>query len=135
MASLVTNRRTAVQSCHDSGKSYVAGLAAAWWVDTHPHGEAFVVSTAPSYPQVHAILWEEIRKQHRRGKLPGRVLQSDEWNLDDGTLIGWGRKPSDTDEHGFQGIHRRFVLVKLPPKRGGIDYKESHAREAEEVRR
>jgi hypothetical protein len=25
--------------------------------------------------------------------------------------------------------------VKLPPKRGGIDYKESHAREAEEVRR
>jgi hypothetical protein len=124
-----------VQSCHDSGKSYVAGLAAAWWVDTHPHGEAFVVSTAPSYPQVHAILWEEIRKQHRRGKLPGRVLQSDEWKLDDGTLIGWGRKPSDTDEHGFQGIHRRFVLVKLPPKRGGIDYKESHAREAEEVRR
>jgi hypothetical protein len=27
------------------------------------------------------------------------------------------------------------VKVKLPPKRGGIDYKESHAREAEEVRR
>jgi hypothetical protein len=25
--------------------------------------------------------------------------------------------------------------MKLPPKRGGIDYKESHAREAEEVRR
>jgi hypothetical protein len=25
--------------------------------------------------------------------------------------------------------------LKLPPKRGGIDYKESHAREAEEVRR
>jgi hypothetical protein len=25
--------------------------------------------------------------------------------------------------------------LKLPPTRGGIDYKESHAREAEEVRR
>ena len=25
--------------------------------------------------------------------------------------------------------------LKLPPNRGGIDYKESHAREAEEVRR
>ena len=27
------------------------------------------------------------------------------------------------------------LLVRLPPNRGGIDYKESHAREAEEVRR
>jgi hypothetical protein len=30
---------------------------------------------------------------------------------------------------------RQLVTVKLPPKRGGIDYKESHAREAEDVRR
>ena len=26
-------------------------------------------------------------------------------------------------------------ILRLPPNRGGIDYKESHAREAEEVRR
>src|SRR5215212_8242612 len=45
MASLVANRRTAVQSCHGAGKSFNAGLAASWWIDTHPHGEAFVVST------------------------------------------------------------------------------------------
>jgi transposase len=33
--------------------------------------------------------------------------------------------------------HPRFHLhfMRLPPNRGGIDYKESHAREAEEVRR
>ena len=113
MASLVNNRRTAVQSCHGAGKSFNAGLAAVWWIDTHPEGEAFVVSTAPSYPQVHAILWEEIRKQHRRGGLPGRVLQSDEWKLDNDTLVGYGRKPADTDMYGFQGIHRRYVLVIL----------------------
>jgi hypothetical protein len=111
MASLVSNRRTAVQSCHDSGKSFVAGLAASWWIDTHPHGEAFVASTAPTSAQIRGILWEEIRKNHRRGRLPGKVLLSDEWKLSDGTLIGWGRKPSDADEHGFQGIHRRYVLV------------------------
>ena len=29
---------------------------------------------------------------------------------------------------------KKMVFLKLPPKRGGIDYKESHAREAEEVR-
>lgn len=41
------------------------------------------------------------------------MLQSDEWKLDDGTLVGFGRKPADTDVHGFQGIHRRYVLVIL----------------------
>jgi hypothetical protein len=112
------NRRTAVKSCHNAGKSWIASRLCAWWLDTHPPGEAFVVSTAPTYKQVHAILWEEIRaaakKAAAKGKpLPGRVLQSDEWKLDDGTLIGFGRKPADTDEHGFQGIHRRYVLVVM----------------------
>lgn len=114
--SVVENIRTTVKSCHNAGKSHLAGLIAAWWIDVHPPGEAFIVSTAPSYPQVHAILWEEIRKAAKRpGRepLPGRVLQSDEWKLDDGTLVGWGRKPADTDQHGFQGIHRRYVLVIL----------------------
>ncbi|MEU4825092.1 hypothetical protein AB0H37_24740 [Actinomadura sp. NPDC023710] len=89
---------------------------AAYWIDVHPPGEAFIVSTAPTYAQVHAILWEEIRKAAKNphgDPLPGRVLQSDEWKLDDGTLVGWGRKPADNDQHGFQGIHRKFVLVIL----------------------
>ena len=111
--SVKENRRTAVRSCHDAGKSFIASVIAAWWIDTHPPGEAFVVSTAPTYKQVHAILWEEIRSRHKRGNLPGRVLQSDEWKLDDGTLVGFGRKPADQDEHGFQGIHRRYVLVLI----------------------
>ena len=116
--SVVENRRSAVKSCHNAGKSWTAGMLGSWWIDVHPPGEAFVVSTAPSYPQVHAILWEEIRKTAKLAaamgeSLPGRVLQSDEWKLDDGTLVGWGRKPADTDQHGFQGIHRRYVLVLL----------------------
>jgi hypothetical protein len=116
--SVVAHRRTAVKSCHNAGKSWIASRIAAWWIAVHPPGEAIVVSTAPTYKQVHAILWEEIRaaakKAAARGTpLPGRVLQSDEWKLDDGTLVGFGRKPADTDVHGFQGIHRRFVLVIL----------------------
>ena len=116
--SVVDNKRTAVKSCHDAGKSFLAATIAQYWIDVHPPGEAFVVSTAPTYRQVHAILWEEIRAGAKRAAaagnpLPGRVLQSDEWKLDDGTLVGWGRKPADRDEHGFQGIHRRYVLVVL----------------------
>lgn len=114
--SIVAHKRTAVKSCHNAGKSFLAAQLAAYWIDVHPPGEAFIVSTAPSYPQVHAILWEEIRKAAKNPNgdpIPGRVLQSDEWKLDDGTLVGWGRKPADTDQHGFQGIHRKYVLVIL----------------------
>lgn len=109
-ASVADNRRTAVKSCHGVGKSWSAGMLAAWWIDTHPVGEAIVVSTAPTYKQVHAVLWEEIRKQHRAGGLAGNVTLTDEWKI--GTqLVGMGRKPADHDAHGFQGIHRRYVLA------------------------
>ena len=108
--SVSVNRRTAVKSCHGVGKSWTAGMLAAWWVDVHPVGEAIVVSTAPSYKQVHAVLWEEIRKQHKLGDLAGTVTLTDEWKID-GQIVGMGRKPADHDQHGFQGIHRRYVLV------------------------
>ena len=110
--SVVFNRRTAVRSSHGPGKSFIAGMLAAWWIDTHPAGEAMVVTTAPTHRQVHGILWEEIRKQHRKGDLPGRVLMTDQWYLGD-SLIGEGRKPADHDDDGFQGTHRRYVLVIL----------------------
>lgn len=116
--SVVEHRRTAVKSAHDIGKSFVASRLAAWWVDIHPPGSAIVISTAPTYQQVHAILWEEIRnaaaKAAAKGNpLPGRVLMSDNWKLGDGRLAGFGRKPADTDIHGFQGHHRHYVLVIL----------------------
>ena len=122
LMSVQENIRTAVRSCHGSGKSYIASIIAAWWVSTRPLGEAIVVTTAPTYHQVHSILWEDIRKHHinaaqryKDGKspmeLPGYITQSDQWKTDDGMLIGFGRKPADNNDHGFQGIHRRYVLV------------------------
>lgn len=110
--SVAVNRRTLVQSSHGPGKSWTAGALAGWWIDTHPPGEAIVVTTAPTYKQVHGILWEEIRKQHIKGQLPGKVLMTDQWYI--GTsLVGEGRKPADHDTDGFQGTHRRYVLVIL----------------------
>lgn len=107
--SVVEHRRTAVKSCHDVGKSFSAARIAAWWLDTHPAGEAFVVTTAPTFPQVRAILWREIGKAHRKGKLPGRVNQTEWWLGEE--MVAFGRKPSDYDEAAFQGIHARYVLV------------------------
>jgi len=105
------HRRTAVRSCHGIGKSHSAALLAAWWIDVHAPGEAFVVTSAPTYAQVRAILWRYIRQLHKRAGLPGRVNQT-EWLIDE-DLVAFGRKPADHDEAAFQGIHARRVLVLL----------------------
>lgn len=111
LGSVHDHRRTAVRSGHGVGKSHTAALVACWWLDTHPPGSAFVVSTAPTFPQVRAILWRYIRRLHSAASLPGRVNQT-EWFIDD-ELVGFGRKPADHDESAFQGIHERYVLVLL----------------------
>lgn len=103
------HRRVAVPSCHDAGKSFLASRLAAWWIATGAPGESFVVTSAPTNAQVKAILWREIKRAHRIGKLPGTVNRS-EW-LIDGELVGYGRKPNDWDMTGFQGIHAARVLV------------------------
>lgn len=115
--SLLKNRRTAVPSCHDSGKSFIASRIASWWIATNPPGEAFIVTTAPTFPQVRAILWREISRAHKKGNLPGRLNQTEWWI--DNELVGFGRKPDDTDPSAFQGIHARRVLV-LFDEAGGI---------------
>jgi hypothetical protein len=104
-------RRTAVHSCHGIGKSHVAALAISWWLDSHPPGEAFVVTTAPTTAQVRAILWRYVRRFHKSVGLPGRVNQT-EWLIDE-EIVAYGRKPADQDESAFQGIHARYVLVVI----------------------
>ena len=115
LRSVVANRYTAVKSCHGSGKSHLASRAIAHFLDQHPPGTAFVVSTAPTWPQVRAVVWRYIGKAHAKGKLAGRVNQT-EWHMDPlGThrtaphpteeIVAYGRKPADTSPEGFQGIH------------------------------
>jgi hypothetical protein len=118
--SLVRNSRVAVRSCHDTGKSHVASRLVAWWLDTHPIGSAFAVTTAPTAPQVEAILWREINSAHVKGKLPGRITGGSipKWKAPSGELLGYGRKPQDLKSEeeamqAFQGIHARYVLVIL----------------------
>ena len=98
--------------------SMIASVISAWFVSVHPPGQAIVITTAPTYHQVNAILWEELRKHHRSAQaaglpLPGKITQDNQWKLSDGTLIGMGRKPADGDAHAFQGIHRPYVLVVI----------------------
>lgn len=105
------HHNTAVHSCHEVGKSWIAAATAAWWLDTHPIGEARVVTTAPTQAQVEAILWNEINGFHERAGLAGR-LNLTEWYFGN-YLAGLGRKPSEHSPAAFQGLHARYLLLIL----------------------
>lgn len=114
------HRKTLIPTCHSAGKSFTAAGLAAWWISAHPPGQAFVVTTAPTGPQVRVILWREIGRAHQRGRLPGRVNQT-EWILNvrgKDETVGMGRKPSDYAPDAFQGIHAPFVLVIVDEANG-----------------
>lgn len=117
--SVQNNRFTAVHSCHGTGKSFIAANLAAWWIDQHPIGEAFVVTTAPSANQVEGIMWRELSETHEKAGLAGRIVwgQVPAWKIGD-RMVAFGRKPADSKDvnkamQAFQGIHARYVLIIL----------------------
>lgn len=125
LRSVATNRYTATRSCHGIGKSWTAAHVAAWWLATRPLGDAFVVTTAPTWQQVHAILWREIRRAHAKGGLPGRTTLDARWYMGgarpgapEEELVAMGRKPADYDQAAFQGIHALYVLVLIDEASG-----------------
>ena len=124
LKALQDHRFVAVKSCHGPGKSFSASCAGAWWLDpdVHPLGSAFLVTTAPSYPQFEQILWRELRRRHNEGSLRGRITLDCQWHMGEGEskradpteeIIGIGRKPQDYDESTFQGIHARYFMAIL----------------------
>src|SRR5262245_58628108 len=78
---VIRNPRTSVRSAHDTGKSFTAANLCSFWLDVQPIGSAFVVTTAPTAPQVEAILWREIGRCHTKGNLNGRITS--------GTIPKW----------------------------------------------
>lgn len=123
--SVVNNSHTAVVSCNGAGKSGLAGILAVWWVAVHDPRDVAVICSAPTYIQIARVLFKEIQDNVRLARehgheLPGYVTQSQEWKLEDGTVMAWGRRPADKDiVSAFQGIHRRYVMVILD-EAGGI---------------
>lgn len=114
MEAVQQHRKVAVRSCHGPGKSFTAAQIAGWWLDVWPPGDAVVITTAPTDNQVKVVLWKEIRRVHRKGKLRGRTNQK-QWfmfvppGIEE--LVAQGRKPADYDPAAFQGIHAGRVLV------------------------
>lgn len=129
--SIVENKYTAVRSCNGVGKSHLASRIAGWWIDSHPIGEAFVVTTAPTKAQVSAVLWRYIGVLHRKvDGMPGYITGDDTWKIHHpGSApepVAYGRKPADTEPEAFSGVHTRYMLVILD-EGGGIPKSLYHA--------
>lgn len=125
---LVHNRNVAVAAGHGTGKSFQAAILAAWWVDTHPLGSAYVATTAPTNDQISEIIFRELKRiwgmsQDLAAKkvipkewaLPGRIGEDNTWKIERaGRLVTVmkGRKPPDNKAgDAFQGLHARYVLA------------------------
>lgn len=130
MRAVFSHRKTAVVSSYGIGKDWTAARVIACFIDQHPPGDAFVVSTAPTFAQVKAILWREVQaafaKANSIARAAGRQTLQDrghrlnltEWWIGK-EMVGFGRKPSGANAAGFQGIHARKVLVVLD-EAGGV---------------
>lgn len=122
MESVRDFRNTACAAGHGVGKSHVASVIIAWWIDVHPTEETFVATTAPSAEQL-TIIWDGVRKIHGLAKrrydegvidrpLPGYITGDNKWKMPDGTILGEGRKPPDNkSDVAFQGRHATYLLA------------------------
>jgi hypothetical protein len=118
--SIRDHQRTAVKSCHSAGKSYIAALEVLRFLESHPAGTATVITSAPTWRQVRAILWKEIRRIHARAGLIGRTNQTEilfEINGAD-ELVAFGLKPADKETTSFQGQHALHILLVFDEANG-----------------
>lgn len=109
---LVKYRRVAVKSGHGVGKSFIASVIGAWFADTRQNLDSVLVSTAPTQPQLE-IIWGYMEQHHLKADLFGKITGDHYWKNALGHTRGFGRKPSNTNIHAFQGIHRRDGVLAL----------------------
>lgn len=114
--SLRDHKRTAVRSCHGSGKTAIAARAVLWFLAAHPNSR--VVTTAPTFTQVRDLLWREIAAGVAKAP-PGfygevnqtRIEVSPSW-----FAVGLSTR---TPEH-FQGHHAENLLLVVD-EASGVD--------------
>jgi phage terminase large subunit len=105
---IVDNRRVACKSCHASGKTYAAALAALWFCARY--ADARVVVIAPGWRLVRSVFWSEVHGllKKARYKLPTTKLNETELAFGPKNLI---LGMSTADSGRLQGQHSARLLV------------------------
>lgn len=108
------NKRTAVRSCHGSGKTAVA---AAVVLEFMLQGPCRVITTAPTWSQVEQLLWREIAMRHHHIQPAfGKLFKTQLEIAPDWFAIGLS---TDTPER-FQGHHAPRMLLVVD-EASGVD--------------
>lgn len=92
-------RKTAVRSCHDSGKTFIDARIALLYLIANE--DSLVITTAPSWMQVKEILWREISSAYHSAKINiGGILTTTKLDFGDNWFaIGLStRKEGDATE-------------------------------------
>lgn len=106
--SVFTNSKTAVKSCHASGKSFVSANAAIAWLMEYPLDSA-VLTTAPTWRQIEKVMWKEIRSLVKGARMDlGGNINATEWTLGE-KWFGIGISTNDPDR--FNGLHSKHLLI------------------------
>lgn len=112
------HRRTAVKSCHGSGKSFLAARIVLWFLHAYP--ASIVLTTAPTNNQVKNILWRQIGAAAAATRKPllGRPLTMTYDIAPDWYALGF--KADDTAPDRFQGFHAEYALVVIDEAAGVV---------------
>ncbi|MCE9635533.1 MAG: hypothetical protein K8T90_07500 [Planctomycetes bacterium] len=128
LEALRDHRRVAVPSCHESGKTFVASVAAVHHLVSYQPSK--VITTAPTQRQVKDLLWSEIRARHTGmvrtlGGDPGLGAPNlTQWAIPDEPdwfATGFATSPDKASENAtrLHGYHSPHLLVILD-EAGGI---------------
>lgn len=113
--------RIRVEAGHTVGKTKVAAAIVNHFFDCFP--PAIVYTYAPSWEQIHDLLWKEIKSDRRGTGLPGRILDL-ELKVSDNHFAK-GRATNNAQGQGTertQGQHGPYLLFVLDEAEGIPDY-------------
>lgn len=118
LKSVRDNSKTAVKSCHGSGKTYSAAVIAFWFMFAFP--PAIVIDTAPTGRQVKNQFWREFRRIHSEAKvdLGGKMNMVDYTIAENWFALGFSTNAGEDGVAKFQGWHGQHLLFIIDEASG-----------------
>jgi phage terminase large subunit len=107
-------RRVVVRSCHHSGKTFLAGGLAHWFLSAF--NPALVITTAPTDRQVRKQLWGEINRHYRRAGLSYTISTMEMSAGPDQRAYGF----TTNEPEKFQGWHEANIFF-IVDEASGVD--------------
>ncbi len=109
------NNKVAVKACHGSSKTFTAAEAAVTFLNIYPKSK--VITTAPTYKQVHDLLWTEVRSIYLKSRIQliGNCNQ-DRINTDNPDHFALGF--STDKQEKAEGYHAQDIMFIFDEAKG-----------------